>query len=111
MRPLETNLDRRRFLCSAAVSAVSAMSGPVSRTSGMTWGLPPRRKTILSFYCDDTGPYTAGARAFQTFLDYCAEERIAGESSLILGANRRSMTRDPNQEESAYLDQVRRAWD
>ncbi len=64
---------------------------------------------ILSFYCDDTGPYTAGAQALETFLDYCAEHGIAGESSVILGARGRSMSRNPSEEEQAYLKQVRRA--
>jgi hypothetical protein len=68
------------------------------------------RKTILSFYCDDTGPYTAGAEVFETFLNYCAEHGIAGESSVILGANGKSMSRKPTDEEQAYLKQVRRAF-
>ena len=64
---------------------------------------------ILSFYCDDTGPYAAEARAFETFLDYCADRGIAGESSVILGARGRSMARQPTDEEKAYLKQIRRA--
>jgi hypothetical protein len=68
------------------------------------------RKTILSFYCDDTGPYNAGAEAFEIFLNYCAEHGIAGESSAILGANGKSMSRNPTDEEQAYLKQVRRAF-
>jgi len=43
------------------------------------------KKTILSFYCDDTNPYCAPPEAFKTFLDLCASEGIAGESSVILG--------------------------
>ena len=70
-----------------------------------------KRKTILSFYCDDTGPYRVGAKPFQTFLDYCAEQKIAGESSAILGGSGHSMTRDPSAEEKAFLKQVARAWD
>jgi hypothetical protein len=68
-----------------------------------------KRKTVLSFYCDDTGPYTAGAKAFETFLDFCAEQKIAGESSLILGGGGHCMARKPNEEEQAYLKQVARA--
>jgi hypothetical protein len=68
------------------------------------------RKTILSFYCDDTGPYVAGAEAFEIFLNYCAEHGIAGESSVILGASGKSMSRNPTDEEKAYLKQVRRAF-
>lgn len=71
----------------------------------------PARKTILSFYVDDTSPYVAGTKAFQTFLDYCAEHKIAGESSAILGAGGHSMAREPNDEEQAFLKQVARAWD
>ncbi len=83
----------------------------------MTAGPSPRaragdrqRKTILSFYCDDTSPYVAGAKAFETFLDYCAEQGIAGESSAILGVGGHSMSRQPNEEEQAFLYQVARAW-
>ena len=68
-----------------------------------------KRKTVLSFYCDDTGPHVAGAGAFKTFLDYCAEHGIAGESSVILGASGVSMVRNPGEDEQAYLKQVRRA--
>jgi len=64
---------------------------------------------ILSFYCDDTGPHVAGAKAFETFLDYCARQGIAGESSAILGVSGHSISRDPNEEEKAYLRQVGRA--
>ena len=71
----------------------------------------PPGKMILSFYCDDTGPYTAPAPAFRTFLDFCAEHGVRGESSVILGQNGRSMTRAPDPNENAYLEQVRRAHD
>lgn len=73
--------------------------------------MPRKRKTLLSFYCDDTSPYAVGAKAFQTFLDYCAEQKIAGESSAILGGGGHSMTRKPSDEEQAFLKQVARAWD
>ena len=69
-----------------------------------------QRKTVLSFYCDDTSPYVAGTKAFQTFLDYCAEQGISGESSAILGIGGHSMCRQPNEEEQAFLQQVARAW-
>jgi hypothetical protein len=42
-------------------------------------------KTVLSFYIDDTNPYTAPAGAFETFLNFVRDEGIAGESSAILG--------------------------
>jgi len=101
---------RRRFLGTVAGSAALAAFGPWPRAAAGASGTPPKRKTVLSFYCDDTGPYAAGAKAFETFLDYCAEQGIAGESSLILGARGRSMARSPSDEERAYLKQVARAW-
>ena len=73
--------------------------------------MPRKRKTILSFYCDDTSPYGVGAKAFQTFLDYCAEQKIAGESSAILAGAATPWPASPNDEEQAFLKQVARAWD
>ncbi len=104
------SLTRRAFLGLAAASAAAAAipRGPGSAGRAEK---TRRRQTILSFYCDDTGPYAAGAKAFQTFLDFCAEHKIAGESSLILGANGYSMSRNPNDNERAYLQQVKRAWE
>lgn len=66
-------------------------------------------RMALSFYCDDTGPHTAGTAAFRTFLDYCSDHEIAGESSLILGSGRRSMARNPTPEEQAFFREVARA--
>jgi hypothetical protein len=103
-------LTRRRFLGAASISAAAASAGGPRRLSAAEPAKPRAGRTLLSFYCDDTGPYTAGAKAFETFLDYCAEQKIAGESSAILGAGGRSMTRRPNEEEQAYLKQVARAW-
>jgi len=65
---------------------------------------------ILSFYCDDTGPYRAGTHAFQQFLDYCVAHGIAGESSVILGVEGRSMCQDTTAEEALYLAQAQRAF-
>ena len=99
---------RRRFLRTAASMVVASLG-----RSGRVWaeGLdrPRNRKMILSFYCDDTGPHVAGAKAFETFLDYCARQDIAGESSAILGVSGHSISRNPNDEEKGYLRQVRRA--
>jgi hypothetical protein len=103
-------LTRRRFLGVAAASAAVAVTTRRPRAAGRAEKTRPR-KAILSFYCDDTGPHVAGAKAFQTFLDFCAEQKIAGESSLILGADGHSMSRKPNDEERAYLQQVKRAWE
>ena len=69
------------------------------------------RRTILSFYCDDTGPAAAGTAAFRTFLDFCAEKGVRGESSVILGQSGASMARNPTDEQAAYLGEVRRAWE
>jgi len=99
--------SRRRFLgILAATTASSRLGLPFA------FGLENarQRKTILSFYCDDTSPYAAGAEAFGTFLDFCAEQQIAGESSCILGMNGHSMARDPNEQEQVFLRQVQRAW-
>jgi hypothetical protein len=100
---------RRRFLGGAAASGVVAALGQSRRVRAKGSDRQPNRKTILSFYCDDTGPGVAGARAFETFLDYCAREKIAGEASAILGTSGRSMCRDPNEQEKAFLQQVARA--
>lgn len=70
---------------------------------------PTSRRIVLSFYCDDTGPYTAGPGAFRIFLDQCAASGIAGESSVILGGNGASMVRTMTVDEREYLVQVRRA--
>jgi len=109
MTTARQRFTRRRFLGAASTCATVALCGRSPWTAAEERAPSPKRKTILSFYCDDTGPYKAGAKAFETFLDYCAEQGIAGESSVILGARGRSMTRDPSPEEQAYLEQVRRA--
>jgi hypothetical protein len=107
MTTTRRGFNRRRFLGSLAASMAS---------SGVSWPLayglenPRRRKTILSFYCDDTSPYSAGAESFTTFLDFCAEQHIAGESSWIPGMNGHSMSRQPNEQEQAFLRGVQRAW-
>jgi len=101
-------LSRRQFLGTASAAAIAA-AGPLPRVRAGEPAKPSPRKTILSFYCDDTSPYVAGAKAFQTFLDYCAEHRIAGESTANLGAGGRSMCRNSNEEEQAFLQQVARA--
>jgi hypothetical protein len=108
MTTARTRLTRRRFLGVAASCAALGRASPAwaDRSDNSR-----KRKTILSFYCDDTGPHAAGAKAFATFLDYCAEQRIAGESSCIPGSSGRSMPRKPSEEEQAFLQQVQRAWE
>ncbi len=106
-RSCRAGLNRRRFLgtLSAAVVSYGAF-GPTA------YGLQGtrRRKTVLSFYCDDTSPYAAGAESFKQFLDFCSEQHIAGEASCILGMSGHSMARNPNEQEQAFLRQVQRAW-
>ena len=47
--------------------------------------------------------------AFETFLNFCAEHGIAGESSVILGGSGVSMSRSPTDAEREYLGLARRA--
>jgi hypothetical protein len=107
MRTARRRFNRRRFVGILAASMASV---------GVPWPLADgsensrRCRTILSFYCDDTSPYVAGAEAFRTFLDFCAEQHIAAESSCILGMNGHSMARNPNEQEQVFLRQVQRAW-
>ncbi len=105
--PTQRTVNRRRFLkvLSASTAAATFPCGFACASER-----PPRRKTVLSFYCDDTNPYAAGAEAFGTFLDYCAEHRIAGEASCILAIKGHSMAREPNAQERLFLRHVRRAW-
>lgn len=108
MTTQRSDLTRRQFLGVTATSAAVAAFGQLPRAFAAG---PPKRKTILSFYCDDTSPRPAGAKAFQLFLDYCAQQGIKGESSCILGMGGASITRQPTDDERAYLDQVARAWE
>jgi hypothetical protein len=71
------------------------------------------KKTILSFYCDDTNPYCAPPEAFKIFLDSAASEGIAGEASVILGYgwSEHGLISPPTTDiQSTYLEQVRRAF-
>ena len=102
---------RRRFL---GVAAASAAVGTLARSRRAEAGGASKsqnRKMILSFYCDDTSPRVAGAKAFETFLDYCAKQGICGEASAILGTGGHSMVRNPDDQEKAFLQQVARAWE
>lgn len=111
MQAIEWKPTRRQVLGLASTATIMAAS-PWPRVLAGEPALGPKpRRTVLSFYCDDTSPYVAGAKAFQTFLDYCAEQRIAGESSAILGMGGHSMCRQTTDEEQAFLQQVARAWD
>jgi hypothetical protein len=104
-----THYTQRQFINAASMPTVLTMAGRPTRDFVQASGKVRTNKTVLSFYCDDTGPYVAGAKAFEIFLNYCAEHRIAGESSAILGASGKSMSRNPTDEEREYLRQVRRA--
>jgi hypothetical protein len=69
MRPKKSGFTRRRFLVLLTVATASYRSGAPFACGSQN---AQRTKTILSFYCDDTSPYAAGAEAFGTFLDFCA---------------------------------------
>lgn len=103
----QQRVSRRRFLCT--LTSATASYGLYPRLAHAAWP-PRRRKTILSFYCDDASPYAAGAESFKTFLDFCAEHHLAGEASCILGMGGHSMVRNPNEQEQIFLRQVQRAW-
>ncbi len=107
MKRTRNEFTRRRFLGTLAVATASSHLD-LRFASGST--SVPQAKTILSFYCDDTSPYAAGAEAFGTFLDFCTEQHIAGEASCILAMSGHSMVRNPNEQERTFLRQVQRAW-
>jgi hypothetical protein len=69
-------------------------------------------RTVLSFYCDDTNPYSAPPEAFGTFLDFVAAEGIAGEASAILGyrwAEYGLLSRPRTDAQRAFVAQLARA--
>jgi hypothetical protein len=110
MKTATKNLTRRRFLGVAASSVAFTTLGQLPHALAAAPS-QPHRKTILSFYCDDTKPSPGGAKGFQTFLDYCAEQGIKGEASCILAmGGGGSISRTANDVDRAYLEQVRRAW-
>jgi len=70
-------------------------------------------KTVLSFYVDDTGPYSAPPEAFEQFLDFVSAEGIAGESSVILGLGCKEhglVSRPTTEAQKAYVAQLQRAF-
>ena len=70
-------------------------------------------KTVLSFYCDDTNPYSAPPEAFKAFLDFISSEGIAGEASLILGygfPEHGLLSRPTTDLQYAYIKEVQRAY-
>jgi len=107
------NPSRRKFLEIAAASTAVAAFGQLPRVLAVDPDKSPKRKTILSFFCDDTTPFESvgGTKAFQTFLDYCTEHEIAGESSAVLGwGHGPSMVRNPSDEQRKFFEQVARGW-
>ena len=71
------------------------------------------KKTILSFYVDDTNPYDAPAEAFKTFLDFVSDQGAAGEASLILGYSYEEHMRISHPTtgaKAAYIEQAQRAY-
>lgn len=69
--------------------------------------------TILSFFCDDTSPFTSPPGAFKTFLDFITNEGVRGESSVILGFDwqeRGRLLSEPSTPvEEEYIEQLQRA--
>lgn len=59
---------------------------------------------ILSFYMDDTNPYTVKAESYRDFLGYCQSNGIKGESSVILGYDNKLMTRNPDANQRLFLE-------
>lgn len=70
MATAQQRVTRHQFLDVAPTSAAVALCGRLPQASAKEQTKSPGRKTILSFYCDDTGPCKAGAKAFEAFLDY-----------------------------------------
>ena len=71
----ERGVTRRRFLMRTALAAGATAAALGNEHTG---------KTRLSFYMDDTNPYISGVDTFAEFLDFVAEHKIAGDSSMIL---------------------------
>jgi hypothetical protein len=106
-RDAKQGVSRRGFLWQAA--AVSAAGWGAAVSPGLAAG-----KTVLSFYMDDTNPDVAGVEAFQRFLDFVAAEKIAGESSVILGYGWEEhglLSRPKTDVQRAYIDQLHRAYE
>lgn len=119
------SMGRRDFLCrsGAAFALVGAgiHSGGCGQQPGGT-ALEPvdgradpfSGRTILTFYVDDTNPYTAGVGAFKEFLDFAAAHELGGESSVILGydwADHGLLSNPTTEEQRAYIEQLSRAYD
>lgn len=72
------------------------------------------KRIPISFYCDDTNPYGAPPEAFSTFLDFSKDTGIAGESSVILGAqyaNQGLLTDMDTDAKRTYVADLQRAYD
>jgi len=109
----QTRPSRRKFLGIAATSTAVGAFGQLPQVLAVDPDKSPKRKTILSFFCDDTTPFESvgGTKAFQIFLDYCVEHEIAGESSAVLGwGHGPSMVRNPSDEQRKFFEQVARGW-
>lgn len=68
----------------------------------------------LSFYCDDTNPYGRPVDTFRTFVDFCKEHGVKGESSVVIGwrlADRGLLTRDIDQCKRRFIDDVASAYE
>lgn len=120
-----SRIARREFLRrSSSVMAVAAAGGtflgcgsqPTPEPSGPAAVSTPNLagKTVLTFYIDDTNPYSTGVDAFKEFLDFSAAHGLGGESSVILGYNwaDQGLLSNPQTDvQRTYIEQVRRAFD
>jgi hypothetical protein len=104
---LKNQFSRRSFLKSISV-AVSIAAIPQLIYSCKD--KRSRKKMILSFYLDDTNPQIVKAESYKIFLDYCQDNGIKGEASIILAYGGKSMIREPDNNQRLFLDQAKEAY-
>lgn len=125
-REVVEKLTRREFLRRGAAIPGAAITARVGSTSasrfsdkelGSSGSATPAvvpGKTVLTFYVDDTNPYTAGVKPFKEFLDFVKANGIAGESSMILGFSWEEhglISRPKTADQRAYIEQLHRAYE
>jgi hypothetical protein len=102
-----TSISRRNFLKStSAFLALAAFPGLGYSSKAKA----QRNKMILSFYMDDTNPEIIKAKAYKDFLDYCKDNGIKGESSVILGYNGKSLVQNPDDNQRIFLEQAKKSF-
>ncbi len=126
MSPHNTKADisRREFLLKGTTGAGLALGAAVvggpELAGAPTQPAAPQtaeslaKKTVLTFYMDDTNPYIVGAEPFRVFLDFVSSEGIAGESSVILGygwEDHGLLSGPQTDEQRAYIELLHRAYE